>query len=82
MNFTDRLNRIFTTGWHGCAYSNPREGGDDVEANMHQASILFTAAVMAMAGAWYAMHDMSRSDLEAPAAEQVAAVSQAETLSE
>jgi len=49
---------------------------------MHQASILFTAAVMAMAGAWYAMQDMSRSDLEAPAAGQVAAVSQAETLSE
>ena len=34
---------------------------------MHQASILFTAAVMAMAGAWYAMQDMSRSDVETPA---------------
>ena len=76
MNFTDRLNRIFTTGWHGCAYSNPREGGDDAEANMHQASILFTAAVMAMAGAWYAMQDMSRDAAEAPVTEQVASVSQ------
>ena len=82
MNFTDRLNRIFTTGWHGCAYSNPREGGDHAEANMHQASILFTAAVMAMAGAWYAMQDMSRDGAEAPVAEYVATASQAEPLSE
>lgn len=29
---------------------------------MHQASILFTAAVMAMAGAWYVMQDMTRAD--------------------
>ena len=43
---------------------------------MHQASILFTAAVMAMAGAWYAMQDMSRDDVEAAATEQVASVSQ------
>ena len=49
---------------------------------MHQASILFTAAVMAMAGAWYAMQDMSRADPEAPVAEQVATASQAEPLSE
>lgn len=43
---------------------------------MHQASILFTAAVMAMAGAWYAMQDMSRDAAEAPVTEQVASVSQ------
>jgi hypothetical protein len=42
---------------------------------MHQASILFTAAVMAMAGAWYAMQDISRNDdAAAPAAEQHAAM--------
>jgi hypothetical protein len=34
---------------------------------MHQASILFTAAVMAMGGAWWAMRDMSRADVAAPA---------------
>ncbi|MFT3722483.1 MAG: hypothetical protein QM773_02765 [Hyphomonadaceae bacterium] len=39
---------------------------------MHQASILFTAAVMAMAGAWYVMQDMTRNG--APAAEQHAAM--------
>jgi len=78
----DRLNRIFTTGWHGWVCSNPRRGGDHAEADMHQASILFTAAVMAMAGAWYAMQDMSRSDVETPAAEQVASVSQPGMLSE
>ena len=49
---------------------------------MHQASILFTAAVMAMAGAWYAMQDISSSDAETPVAEQVATASQAEPLSE
>ncbi|MEQ1609622.1 MAG: hypothetical protein ABL956_11740 [Hyphomonadaceae bacterium] len=37
---------------------------------MHQASILFTAAVMAMAGAWYAMQDMSRDDVAPAASEQ------------
>ena len=47
---------------------------------MHQASILFTAAVMAMAGAWYAMQDMARDAAEAPATEQVASVSQSEPL--
>ncbi len=41
---------------------------------MHQASILFTAAVMAMAGAWYVMQDMTRNDAAAPAAEQHAAM--------
>jgi len=49
---------------------------------MHQASILFTAAVMAMAGAWYAMQDMSRSDTETPAAEHVASVSHPQVLAE
>ena len=49
---------------------------------MHQASILFTAAVMAMAGAWYAMQDISRSEAETPVVEQVATASQAEPLSE
>lgn len=42
---------------------------------MHQASILFTAAVMAMAGAWYVMQDMARNDVSlTPAAEQHAAM--------
>ena len=41
---------------------------------MHQASILFTFAVMAMAGAWYAMQDMKRADADAPATEQAAVV--------
>ena len=49
---------------------------------MHQASILFTAAVMAMAGAWYGMQDMSRDDVEAAATEQVASVAQSEPLAE
>lgn len=50
---------------------------------MHQASILFTAAVMAMAGAWYVLQDMKRADADAPAAEQVAiAVAQAGPLAE
>ncbi len=49
---------------------------------MHQASILFTAAVMAMAGAWYAMQDMSRDDVEAAASEQIASVAQSGLLSE
>ena len=49
---------------------------------MHQASILFTAAVMAMAGAWYAMQDMARDAAEAPATEQVASVAQSEPLAE
>ena len=71
---------MFTTGWHGCAHSNPRESGADAEANTHQASLLFPAAVMAMAGAWYAMQDMARDAAEAPATEQVASVSQAEPL--
>ena len=31
---------------------------------MHQASILFTFAVMAMAGAWYAMQDTARREAE------------------
>ena len=41
---------------------------------MHQASILFTFAVMAMAGAWYALQDTARRDAEPVAVEQVAAV--------
>ena len=82
MNFTDRLNWMFTTGRHGCVYGNRRPGGDDAEARMHQASILFTAAVMAMAGAWYAMQDMSRDDVEVAATEQVASVAQSEPLAE
>ncbi len=50
---------------------------------MHQGSILFTAAVMAMAGAWYVLQDMKRADADAPAAEQVViAVAQAEVLAE
>ncbi len=40
---------------------------------MHQASILFTFAVMAMAGAWYVMQDMRRTDAEPVAHEQHAA---------
>lgn len=41
---------------------------------MHQGSILFTFAVMAMAGAWYVMQDMRRSDAaETPA--QTASIS-------
>lgn len=51
---------------------------------MHQASILFTAAVMAMAGAWYVMQDMTLNDgATTPAAEQHAAmVPAAEPLAE
>ena len=50
---------------------------------MHQASILFTAAVMAMAGAGYVMQDISRNDPPAAAAEQHAAMAPAgETLAE
>ncbi|MEZ6029131.1 MAG: hypothetical protein R3C46_05210 [Hyphomonadaceae bacterium] len=41
---------------------------------MHQASILFTFVVMAMAGAWYVMQDMRRTDVE-PAAHEQAAIS-------
>ncbi len=41
---------------------------------MHQASILFTFAVMAMAGAWYVMQDTSRREATPVAVEQVAAV--------
>ncbi len=41
---------------------------------MHQASILFTFAVMAMAGAWYVMQDMRRAEtVDAPT--QTAAIS-------
>jgi len=39
---------------------------------MHQASILFTFAVMTMAGAWYVLQDMKRLDADAPATEQAA----------
>ena len=49
---------------------------------MHQASILFTAAVMAMAGAWYALQDSSLIGAEVPATAQVAGVSQAQPLAE
>ena len=49
---------------------------------MHQASILFTAAVMAMAGAWYAMQDMSRDDVEAAATEQAPSGAQSAPLGE
>lgn len=82
MNFTDRLNWMFTTGRHGCVYGNRRPGGDDAEARMHQASILFTAAVMAMAGAWYVMQDMSGRDAVPDAAAQTAAISAPAVLSE
>jgi hypothetical protein len=30
---------------------------------MHQASILFTAAVMVMAGAWYVLQDNARTNV-------------------
>jgi hypothetical protein len=40
---------------------------------MHQGSILFTFAVMAMAGAWYVMQDMRAAEAE-PTAHQQAAV--------
>lgn len=40
---------------------------------MHQASILFTFAVMAMAGAWYVMQDMRRAET-ADAPTQTAAI--------
>lgn len=43
---------------------------------MHQASILFTFAVMAMAGTWYAMQDTARREAEPAAVEQVAALTQ------
>ena len=39
---------------------------------MHQGSILFTFAVMAMAGAWYVMQDMRAAGAEPAAAEQAA----------
>lgn len=42
---------------------------------MHQGSILFTFAVMAMAGAWYVMQDMSGRDAVPDAAAQTAAIS-------
>lgn len=48
---------------------------------MHQGSILFTAAVMAMAGAWYVMQDMKRADAN-PAEPAAIAVAQAEPLAE
>ncbi len=41
---------------------------------MHQASILFTFAVMAMAGTWYAMQDTARRAAEPAAVEQAAVV--------
>lgn len=49
-------------------------GATQPEAAMHQASILFTAAVMAMAGAWYVMQDITRNDPPAAAAQQHAAM--------
>jgi hypothetical protein len=66
---------MFTTDWHGCAHGNLRaRAGQDLEHAMHQASILFTFAVMAMAGAWYVMQDMRRSEAaETPA--QTASIS-------
>ena len=45
------------------------------ETVMHQASILFTFAVMAMAGAWYVMQDMTGRDAVPDAAAQTAAIS-------
>lgn len=42
---------------------------------MHQASILFTFMVMAMAGAWYVMQDMSGREPAPEAASQTAAIS-------
>ncbi len=48
---------------------------------MHQASILFTAAVMAMAGAWYVLQDNARTSVETAVDEQPAMiVAQAEPL--
>lgn len=50
---------------------------------MHQASILFTFAVMAMAGAWYVMQDMRSTQAEPAAHEQAAVTPAADgTLSE
>jgi hypothetical protein len=73
---------MFTIGWHGCAYGNPRQCGDNAEADMHQASILFTAAVMAMAGAWYAMQDMSKTSADTAVEQPLVSVAQAEPLAE
>lgn len=42
---------------------------------MHQASILFTFAVMAMAGAWYVMQDMSGRDAVPETPAQTASMS-------
>jgi hypothetical protein len=41
---------------------------------MHQASILFTAAVMAMGGAWYALQDGALKKVETVVKEQPAVV--------
>lgn len=44
------------------------------EASMHQASILFTAAVMAMAGAWYVLQDNARTTTETAVGEKPAMI--------
>lgn len=41
---------------------------------MNQASILFTAAVMAMAGAWYALQDGALEKAESAVKEKAAVV--------
>lgn len=41
---------------------------------MHQASILFTAAVMAMAGAWYVLQDGGLEKAETAVKEQPATI--------
>lgn len=41
---------------------------------MHQASILFTAAVMAMAGAWYALQDGALAKAETAIKEKPAVI--------
>jgi hypothetical protein len=81
--FTGDLKERFSRFWHGYrALTFASREGLDPETAMHQASILFTFAVMAMAGAWYVMQDMSGRDAVPDAAAQTAAISAPAVLSE
>jgi hypothetical protein len=71
-NFTGILNRIFTTGWHTGGLIVPRRMRGSLDSRgrleVHQASILMTAFVMIMAGAWIAMYELSGQEAQAEAA--------------
>ena len=76
-----RLNRMFTTGWHGGRTKVAGVPGDvqrDTQGRIpvHQASILFTFMVLVMGGVWLALTELGGS--EAQAAEPAAVIASAE----